>query len=83
MVDRQAAERNEGRGQCALRRRAGVQPGRLGDEQPRLLLAEWRQAERAMEAETPGTTAWEAARAAVDRLRSEYRRAFTERGQRD
>lgn len=51
--------------------------------EPHIILAEWRQAERAMEAETPGTTAWEAARAAVDRLRSEYRRAFTERGQRD
>lgn len=50
---------------------------------PHVVLAEWREAERSMEAETPGTAAWETARAAVDRLRSEYRRAFTERGQRD
>ena len=50
--------------------------------EPAVILADWREAERAMEAEVPGTHAWEAARAAVDRLRSEYRRAFTERGQR-
>jgi hypothetical protein len=51
--------------------------------EPHVILAEWREAERAMERETPGTSAWESARGAVDRLRSEYRRAFTERGQRD
>jgi hypothetical protein len=51
--------------------------------EPHVILGEWREAERAMEAETPGTAPWEAARAAVDRLRAEYRRAFTERGQRD
>ena len=50
--------------------------------EPQVILTEWREAERAMEAETPGTPPWEAAHAAVDRLRSEYRRAFTERGQR-
>lgn len=51
--------------------------------EPHVILHEWRAAERAMDAETPGTAAWEAARADVDRLRGEYRRAFTERGQRD
>lgn len=51
--------------------------------EPHVILAEWRQAERDMESERPGTGSWEAARAAVDRLRSEYRRAFTERGNRD
>jgi hypothetical protein len=62
--------------------------GETGDEadqttrEPHVILAEWREAERAMEAETPGTSDWEAAHAAVDRLRGEYRRAFTERGQR-
>jgi hypothetical protein len=51
--------------------------------EPHVILAEWRMAERAMEGETAGSPAWDAARADVDRLRSEYRRAFTERGQRD
>jgi hypothetical protein len=56
--------------------------GHLARE-PHAILAEWRVAERAMEAEPPGSGAWERARADVDRLRAEYRRAFTERGRRD
>jgi hypothetical protein len=51
--------------------------------EPHLILAEWRAAERALEQESPGTTGWEAARADVERLRSEYRRAFRARGERD
>lgn len=51
--------------------------------EPHLILAEWRSAERAMEGETPGSSSWDRARADVDRLRAEYRRAFTERGRRD
>jgi hypothetical protein len=51
--------------------------------EPHVILAEWRVAERAMEAEPPGSSTWETARADVDRLRAEYRRAFTERGRRD
>jgi hypothetical protein len=50
--------------------------------EPHLILAEWRAAERALEQETPGTTSWEAARADVERLRGEYRRAFRARGER-
>ncbi|HSL77345.1 MAG TPA: hypothetical protein VK867_10380 [Candidatus Limnocylindrales bacterium] len=51
--------------------------------EPHVILSEWRVAERAMEAEKPGSSAWQSARADVDRLRAEYRRAFTERGRRD
>ncbi|HEX7347870.1 MAG TPA: hypothetical protein VF253_13860 [Candidatus Limnocylindrales bacterium] len=51
--------------------------------EPHVILAEWRVAERTMEGEPPGSPSWEAARADVDRLRGEYRRAFTERGRRD
>ena len=51
--------------------------------EPHVILAEWRMAERAMEDEPPGSPAWDAARADVARLRTEYRRAFTERGRRD
>jgi hypothetical protein len=51
--------------------------------EPHVILAEWREAERSMEREQSGTPAWETARADVDRLRQEYRRAFTERGRRD
>lgn len=51
--------------------------------EPHVILAEWRVAERAMGGEPPGSATWERARADVDRLRAEYRRAFTERGQRD
>jgi hypothetical protein len=51
--------------------------------EPHLILAEWRAAERSVEHETSGTPAWQTARADVDRLRQEYRRAFTERGRRD
>lgn len=41
-----------------------------------VVLAEWRAAERALEREQPATAAWESARADVDRLRSEYARAY-------
>ena len=51
--------------------------------EPHVILAEWRDAERSMEREKSGTPAWETARSDVDRLRQEYRRAFTERGRRD
>ena len=51
--------------------------------EPHAILAEWRVAERTMEGEPPGSPSWERARADVDRLRAEYRRAFTERGRRD
>lgn len=50
--------------------------------EPHLILAEWRAAERAMEQEAPGTKGWEGARADVERLRNEYRRAFRARGER-
>ena len=39
------------------------------------ILAEWRDAERLLAAEAPGTVQWETARADVERLRDEYRRA--------
>ena len=51
--------------------------------EPHLILAEWRDAERALEREASGSDTWETARADVERLRLEYRRAFTERGHRD
>jgi hypothetical protein len=54
----------------------------MATREPHVILAEWREAERAMDADTPGSASWEAARNAAYRLRSEYRRAFTERGQR-
>ncbi len=41
-----------------------------------LVLAEWRASERALEAQEPGTAAWESARADVNRLREEYARAY-------
>jgi hypothetical protein len=56
--------------------------GTLLTREPHVILAEWREAERCMEREQSGTPAWETARADVDRLRQEYRRAFTERGRR-
>ena len=40
------------------------------------VLAEWRAAERRLAEETPGTAAFESARADVDRLRDEYARAY-------
>jgi hypothetical protein len=46
-----------------------------------LILADWRDAERALEREVPGTPGWEAARTVVDRLRGEYRRAFEVKGE--
>lgn len=51
--------------------------------EPHVILGEWRAAERAMEAEPTGSASWEIARTDVERLRAEYRRAFTERGRRD
>jgi hypothetical protein len=56
-----------------------------GDGQPiavtppralRVVLDEWRAAERAVTSEQPGTAAYESARADVDRLRDEYARAY-------
>jgi hypothetical protein len=47
--------------------------------EPHLILAEWRAAERALEQESPGKAGWETARADVERLRAEYRRAFRTR----
>jgi hypothetical protein len=41
-----------------------------------VVLDEWRSSERALEAEEPGTAAWESARADVERLREEYARAY-------
>lgn len=41
-----------------------------------VILAEWREAERRLDAEPPGTAGWEIGRANVDRLRDEYARAF-------
>lgn len=55
----------------------------LTAREPHVILAEWREAERTMEAAPPGTPEWQTARGDVDRLRQEYRRAFTERGRRD
>lgn len=43
------------------------------------ILSEWRLAEQALDAETPGTAAWESVRADVERLRDEYSRAFASR----
>ena len=40
------------------------------------ILAEWRDAERTFDAQTPGTPGWEAARVDVESLRDEYRRAL-------
>jgi hypothetical protein len=57
--------------------------GPLTSREPHVILAEWREAERSMERESTGSPAWDTARADVDRLRLEYRRAFTERGRRD
>ena len=41
-----------------------------------VILEEWRAAERALQAEEPGTAAYESSRADVDRLRDEYARAY-------
>jgi hypothetical protein len=43
------------------------------------IIAEWREAERAFDTEEPGSPRWETCRADVERLRSEYRRAYDER----
>ena len=57
--------------------------GPLVTREPHVVLAEWRDAERSLEAAMTGTAEWESAHADVERLRQEYRRAFTERGRRD
>ena len=57
--------------------------GPLLTREPQVILAEWRDAERSLEAAMSGTPEWKTACADVDRLRQEYRRAFTERGNRD
>jgi hypothetical protein len=44
-----------------------------------VVLDEWRAAERALEAEAPGTAGYESARADIDRLRDEYARAYSAR----
>jgi hypothetical protein len=44
------------------------------------VLAEWRDAERALAAAEPGSVESETARADVERLREEYRRAYELRG---
>jgi hypothetical protein len=44
-----------------------------------VVLDEWRAAERALEAEEPGTAAYESSRADVERLRDEYARAYNVR----
>jgi hypothetical protein len=41
-----------------------------------LVLGEWREAERRLASEQPGTAGFESARADVDRLRDEYARAY-------
>ena len=48
-----------------------------------VILGEWRDAERVLDNETPGTDGWQAARADVERLRDEYRRAFEGGGESD
>jgi hypothetical protein len=42
-----------------------------------VILGEWREAERRLSAAPPGTPEHEETRAAVDRLRSEYRAAYS------
>ena len=43
------------------------------------ILAEWRDAERALAAADAGSVEWEARRIDVERLRDEYRRAYEDR----
>jgi hypothetical protein len=47
------------------------------------VLDEWRGAERRLADETPGTAAFESARADVDRLRDEYARAYNAQSRRE
>jgi hypothetical protein len=52
------------------------------EETPReihLILADWRDAERVLNEQAPGTASWESARADVERLREEYARAYQHR----
>jgi hypothetical protein len=44
-----------------------------------VVLADWREAERVLEEQAPGTASWESARADVERLREEYARAYQQR----
>ena len=46
------------------------------------ILAEWREAERALAGEAHGSSGWHAALADVERLRDEYRRAYEDRSRR-
>ena len=65
---------------AAKRRPAGVTP--IAKATPRdlhLILDEWREADRTMAAQRPGTPSWESARADVERLREEYARAYQAR----
>jgi hypothetical protein len=61
----------------------GTEGAPTASREPHLVLSEWREAERTMEREVPGTRPWESARTDVERLRAEYRRAFDARGVRD
>jgi hypothetical protein len=65
---------------AAKRQPAKLRP--IEDVPPRPIpeiLAEWRDAERALEAAEAGSVDWEARRVDVERLRDEYRRAYDER----
>ena len=44
-----------------------------------VVLADWRDAERALNEQAPGTASWESGRADVERLREEYARAYQHR----
>jgi hypothetical protein len=44
-----------------------------------VVLADWREAERVLNEQAPGTASWESARADVERLREEYARAYQQR----
>jgi len=44
-----------------------------------VVLADWREAERVLNEQPPGTASWESARADVERLREEYARAYQHR----
>lgn len=59
------------------RRDLAAQPieGMAAPRDVHLILGEWRDAERRLAAETPGSQAWESATVDAERLRAEYRRA--------
>jgi len=63
--------------QAAATQLSGTRPARADSAREiHVILGEWREAERILAGETPGSTGWETARADVERLRDEYRRAF-------